>query len=344
MTEAISSSNSSNESDCRLVPINSIDLTQYLYKWFTIHRTDDETILNESWSSHSDCPTYPVEEFPCRVYMIDYDFDRRIRIWLNEREAQVTKCSDYIYQRYREDRMESCWVCKWVDINENWYIDPLEEIDETTIDKPDFYRLHGDRYTTYGDGGSNFLVYPVWIHENISISESRRKRLLTALYKLNNERKDFHPPPSPVEDIIDPDLLPFRPRSSFDRNYWLAKRLPELEEIYYDKDDLETDLRQGAFDNLSDHEKLRHTYEWLPSEFVIDKDGRVDIKTPIVHLPVLPEYKQTYDDIARVFHAMLPMFKKLKLIKTDINEEQKLQVIVKAQSYNLTAGEIFFLI
>jgi hypothetical protein len=35
---------------------------------------------------------------------------------------------------------------------------------------------------------------------------------------------------------------------------------------------------------------------------------------------------------------MLPMFEQLKLIKINANEVQRLQVIVKAQSYNLKAG------
>jgi hypothetical protein len=35
---------------------------------------------------------------------------------------------------------------------------------------------------------------------------------------------------------------------------------------------------------------------------------------------------------------MLPMFAQMKLIKLNSNENQKLQVIVKAQSYNLKAG------
>ncbi len=244
-----------------------------------------------------------------------------------------------MYDRCEPNRMQSCWVCKWIDVDKHWLIDLSEKIDGTTIDKPDFYRLHGDRQAEFGDGGEAFLVYPVWIHEQLPISESRRKRLLTVLQQLNEERQDFHPSPSPVEDIIDPDLLSCPPSPAFDRNQWIARRLNQLgppdnrESRYFKRD-----IARGDYENLSEHEQLRDTYQWLPSEFVIDQHGKVDILTPIHHLPPLPQYRQTYGDIAHIFHAMLPMFEQLKLIKINTNKEQRLQVIVKAQSYNLKAG------
>ncbi|WP_147477415.1 DUF4246 family protein, partial [Corallococcus sp. AB038B] len=89
------------------------------------------------------------------------------------------------------------------------------------------------------------------------------------------------------------------------------------------------DLTKGEYDDLSEHEQLRDTYQWLPSEFIIDQQGKVDILSSIHHLPPLPQYRQTYGDIAHIFHAMLPMFKQLKLIRTNTNEEQRFQVIVK---------------
>jgi len=322
---------------CNLIPFDSIHLTEYLYRWFTIHVTDQK-ILAELSSSRRNRQTPPIENYPCRVYLVEYERQERIRVWLNEHEAQVTKCSDYMHDKCKPDQMQSCWVCKWIDIDKNWLIDLSEEIDETTINKPDFYRLHGDRQTEFGDGGEAFLVYPVWIQEQLPVSESRRKRLLSILHQLNHERQDFHPAPSPVEDIIDPDLLPYRPPSTFDRNRWIARRLKQLETSGRGLRYFKRDLDEGAYDNLSEHEQLRDTYQWLPSEFVIDKHGKVDILTPIPHLPPLPEYRQTYGDIAHIFHAMLPMFEQLKLIKINTNEEQRLQVIVKAQSYNLKSG------
>ena len=99
------------------------------------------------------------------------------------------------------------------------------------------------------------------------------------------------------------------------------------------------DIKEDGYTDLSEHEKLRSTYQWLPTDFTIDENGRVDIVSPIHQLPLLPQNRQTYGDIARIFHAMIPMFKQLKVIRDDIpNVKQRLQVIIKVQSYNLQAG------
>lgn len=323
-----------------LIPFESIHPSEYLYRWFTIHVTDT-SILDELSSNRRYRKTPEIEQYPCRVFLVDFDFPKRIRVWLNEQEIQINKCSDYMFDRYTSDEMEPCWVCKWIEVEKYWLIDPSEVIDETTIDKPDFYRLHGDRHAEFGDGGEAFLFYPVWIQEQLPVTESRRQRLLSIFHQLNDERKDFHASPSPVEDIIDPDLLAYRPPATFERNQWIARKINQLETPNDRKlRDFKRDLGRGEYDTLSEHEQLRDTYQWLPSEFVIDQHGKVDIVTPIHHLPPLPKYRQAYGDIAHIFHAMLPMFEKLKLIKLNPNEEQRLQVIVKAQSYNLKAGKI----
>lgn len=335
------SMSSTNVDQQHLIPIDqdfSI-LFDKLYKWFTIHLTNEAT-LNELSSAGFNCPPDPIEKYPCRIFLLEIEPYQRIHVWLNEQEVEVDKCFDYMYKNYSPKRMKSCWVCRWIDWDEDWLIDINEIIDETTIDKPDFYRLHGDQETEYGDGGYSFLIFPVWIHENLPIKNSCRERLTQTLYTLNNERQDFHPSPSPVEDIIDPDLLPYRPPSTFDRNKWIERQKKQIGNSEYDQRKFKRDLANGVYDDLSEHDQIRATYQWIPSEFIIDKDGKVDIRTPIIHLPVLPEYRQTYGDIAKIFHAMLPMFEQLKIINLNSNQEQRLQVIVKAQSYNLKAGNI----
>ncbi|CAF1194575.1 unnamed protein product [Adineta steineri] len=281
------STSSTNADQHPLISVNDDLLFDYLNKWITIHLDDEET-LNELSSSDCHRETYPIEKYPCQMFLVDLEPCKRVRVWLNEREVEVDKCSDYMYEKYTEKRMKSCWV--------------------------------------------------LWIHENLPVKQSCRERLLNVLYKLNEERQDFHPNPSPVEDIIDPDLLPYRPPSTFDRNKWIERQQRRRRHSPRREDRFKRDLARGGYDDLSEHEKLRDTYQWLPSEFVIDKNGKVDIRTPIIHLPELPEYRQSYDDIAKIFQAMLPMFEQMKLIKLSSNEEQKLQVIVKAQSYNLKSG------
>ena len=320
-----------------LVPVTQLWISDYLHRWFTIH-INDEQLLKELSAGRFYAKTYEIEKFPCRVYMVDSEDNGRICIWLNEEEVQVDKCSDYVTDKVDRSRMQSCWVCKSVQVNPLWLIDLNEEIDETQIEKPDFYRLHGDRMMEFGDGGDAFLVYPVWIQEKLPVKDLYRRRLLDVLNQLNDERQDFHPSPSPVEDIIDPDLLPFRPPSAFDRNRWIARQQKQLENSDRKQRRFKRDVADGEYDTLSEHEQIRDTYQWLPSEFVIETTGRVDIRSPIHHLPVLPRYRETYDAIAHIFHAMLPMFEQLKLIRKTSEQEQRLQVIVKAQSYNLKAG------
>lgn len=322
-----------------LIPFSSIYPREYFYRWFTIHMTD-ETRLAQLSSNRYNRPTHPIQQYPCRVFLTDYDPSKgSIRVWLEGSEVEVNKCSDYMCEKYSPKQMKSCWVCKWINIDQDWLVDPSEEIDETTIDKPDFYRLDRDQETNYGDGGYSFLVYPVWIQEHLPVNESRRQRLLDVFYRLNDERQDFHPAPSPVEDIIDPDLLAYPPPTTFDRDRWIARRLRHLEKFSErEARHFKRDLTDGEYNDLSEHEQIRDTYQWLPSDFVIDREGKVDIKSPIHHLPAVPKYRQTYGDIAHIFHAMLPMFEKLKVIKLKTDQEQRLQVIVKAQSYNLKAG------
>ena len=329
---------SSNSTFDGLIPVSSVHPTELLCKCFTLHDTKLEAV-----ESVGVRPNYgqihSIETFPCEIYVIAYDEDDRIRIWLEEKEAAVNQCSDYIYDRCEPARMRSCWVCKWVHIGSHWLFNPAEVSDDTRMCRPDFYRLHGDRDVKYGDGGQNFLVYPVWIHEQLPVKEARRKRLLHALHQLNIQRQDVHASPSPVEDIIDPDLLPQRPPADFNRDQWIERRRQQDQGNDHQLRDFNRDLASGGYSVISEHEQLRDSYQWLPSDFVIDKDGKVDIRTPISHLPVLDEYRQTYGDIAQIFHAMLPMFEQLKLIRRERDVEQRLQVIVKAQSYNLKAGE-----
>ncbi|CAF3888918.1 unnamed protein product [Rotaria sp. Silwood1] len=92
----------------------------------------------------------------------------------------------------------------------------------------DFCRLHDDQHVLYDDGGGDFLVYPVCIHEQLPVTERHHTRLLDVIHDLSERRRDFHPYPLPAEDIIDPDLLPSRPGSTVDRNRWLERLLKQL--------------------------------------------------------------------------------------------------------------------
>ncbi|CAF5083578.1 unnamed protein product, partial [Rotaria sp. Silwood1] len=145
--------------------------------------------------------------------------------------------------------------------------------------------------------------------------------------------------PSPVEDIIDPDLLVCRP-SQFDREIWIKKRVKGYKDVDYDRyDDDDEKLEKKATVELdkeiTEHVKLRSTYQWMPAIFQIDQNSHVTITTPIPQLEKTSENEQLYRDIAQVFEAMLPAFRKAEIVGSEATAGNSLQVIVKAQSYNL---------
>ncbi|CAF3855440.1 unnamed protein product [Rotaria sp. Silwood1] len=175
----------------------------------------------------------------------------------------------------------------------------------------EFYRLAKDFHCSYGNGGDSFLQYPVWINESMKLNECR-ERLVQALHKHNNQRQNHQHEPSPVEDIIDPDLLVCRP-SQFDREIWIKKRVKEYKDDdynRYDDDDekLENKTTIELDKEIIEHVKLRSTYQWMPAVFQIDQNSHVTITTPIPQLERISENEQLYRDIVQVLEAMLPAF------------------------------------
>ncbi|CAF1106342.1 unnamed protein product [Didymodactylos carnosus] len=329
-------------------------LSNFIGQWVEIY--NDNPHYNLTDRRNTTLSVLPPLKFPCLMQIVDYDYSNivtqniRLKCWLLENEVNMSTVQSYFNPSFAN--MELTWVKRWVTFDQNWtfkFVDESELSSHPSADfirqKGEIYRICGDRQVEYGDGGQSDLVYPIWINERLSFPEHRRQRLTRRLLELNEQRQDFHPEPSPVEDIIDPDLLACRPMNT---RSWTERHLKELEEQKntwpYERDFrcFKRDLAQGEYDQLSDAIKLRETYQWLPSEFIIKKDGKIDICSPIYQLPVISENKQTYGDIATIFSKMLPMFEKMKLITLGGSgeEETKLQVIVKAQSYNLKPGMI----
>ncbi|CAF1536257.1 unnamed protein product [Didymodactylos carnosus] len=154
------------------------------------------------------------------------------------------------------------------------------------------------------------LEYPVWIldgkydsSDSTSSCDTTTAALLDDFYELNNERRDFHAHPSPVEDIIDPDLLIYRPQTAD------AEREEEM--------------------------SLRDQYQWIPSDFRVNRN-EVHIETPICHLPMNEKYENTYRNIEIIFEKLVPMFR--KIMSFNENGDTRLQVVVKVQSYNIKPG------
>lgn len=195
---------------------------------------------------------------------------------------------------------------------------------------------------SYGDSGSIGMEYPIWVCGGLSKSlpdtnRNVREELLEIFYRLNEERKDFHKQPSPVEDIIDPDLLVCKPIQPMAPPPSVLS-LPR-DSMYWLKDIYDPALRWN-YDPIA----LRGSYQWIPSEFRIchneNDDYQVHIETPISHLPMTEEYQSTYKNIEQIFTKLVPMFNKIFSFDQQ-DSDIRLQVIVKVQSYNIQPGKLY---
>jgi len=200
-----------------------------------------------------------------------------------------------------------------------------------------FLKIGNDEKVEYGDGGRIMLVSPLYFNKQLPINSDIKTNLTLQLNKLGDERKDWHEE-CPVLDIIDPDLNP---------NYLSPTDMQALvdEHIKYFKENnacidenSESDkvyLNKTVLTKFPESLSLRSQYKWIPTEFLITKDLHVKLLGPIHNLPTTGN-SELYANIVKVFEAMLPGFQKLNLLKE--NEDTILQVVVKAQRYEIKPG------
>ena len=130
--------------------------------------------------------------------------------------------------------------------------------------------------------------------------DSSKASLIASLEALGEERKDWHND-CPVLDIIDPDLAP---------NFYFASQ-------------------------PLGRRTTRSKYAWFPSDIIVRSDDSLKLLGPIHNLP--PQSNtQLYQSILTVFRKMIPGFRKLGIGKK--GQEYKVQVIVKAQKYEIAPG------
>ena len=84
---------------------------------------------------------------------------------------------------------------------------------------------------------------------------------------------------------------------------------------------------------------LRHAYQWRPAKFLVGADGPVTIAGDVHNVPPAPRWDPLRRAIAGVFEAMLLRWRALKVVPPAglSGEPTRLQVIVKAQRYNIDA-------
>jgi len=199
-----------------------------------------------------------------------------------------------------------------------------------------FLKIGNDEKVQYGDGGQMVIVAPLYYSKQLPLNTNVKTNLTIQLNKLGDERKDWHGE-CPVLDIIDPDLNP-NYLSPTDMQILIddnKKRYKEKNSIGDDDEDDIEQLNNNVLSKFPESLSLRSQYKWIPTEFLITKDLKMSLLGPIHNLPNRGN-SELYANIVKVFESMLPGFQKLNLLKE--NEDTKLQVVVKAQKYELKPG------
>lgn len=167
---------------------------------------------------------------------------------------------------------------------------------------------------------------------HIQLDELIKTKLLKEIKKFSvNTRLDYHPGSNnKVRDLVHPSVYPYvKGKKSKPKKVDFFKRPYESSK-----------------------------YQWLPSEFTIDSNGKCEISTYINNLPL--SEKPMYDSIANLFEQILPEFEKaysyVNSVKIFDKEEnlygsdklqlaklyltnRKLQVITKIVQVTLGPGE-----
>ncbi len=209
---------------------------------------------------------------------------------------------------------------------------------ETTMSPPldtKIKRAHVDFQMQYGDGGHDYLAYPVYYSNFPTLSESDRIEFFLLMEDLTR-RQGYRHESEPVEDLLDPDYNPQYPSKDF------ATR--RLEAINFHKNRASMLKEHYPYDcwgwefkyHIPPEATLRDTCQWVPTDFVVSSTGRVSIEGDIHNLPNNSENKSIYIKISQLFESMLPLFAKLNLFVE--GESSRLQVITKIQRYNIQAG------
>eukprot|EP01129_Flabellula_baltica_P004587 TRINITY_DN1600_c0_g1_i1.p1 TRINITY_DN1600_c0_g1~~TRINITY_DN1600_c0_g1_i1.p1 ORF type:complete len:537 (+),score=92.57 TRINITY_DN1600_c0_g1_i1:25-1611(+) len=218
---------------------------------------------------------------------------------------------------------------------EGFMVEGMEDV----VEHGGWYKGGYDAAFRHGDGGLNYYVFPVYVQPVLDVSSGTRLRFLQGVSEMNEELKDWHED-EPVEDVVDPNLHPYLfDEEDVDDFAEVMMRLSTtfrrrfvVNEIKYE---IVPAIKDGTFTE-PESLRLRRGMQWIPSEFVVRKNGDVSISSSINNLPPHSRNKGMYKCISRIFKAMVPGFKRLNLINED--KDTNLQVIVKIQNYRIPPG------
>lgn len=161
------------------------------------------------------------------------------------------------------------------------------EDEEHELDQDDFYdewELYPtpDVLNLFNKYMNRRISEGIWEEATDQALIDRTNRLVDAL--ATNEPVDIHPGTSDiVRDLVHPSLYPLLLSGSTDtskRNYWGRR-----------------------------HEESK--FQWLPTEFSVDAEGKATIASDINNLDT-DKYLELKDSLADIFTALLPGFEKVK--------------------------------
>lgn len=240
-------------------------------------------------------------------------------------------------------------------------------------DQRQIRKLFPDYTVEFGDGGMADLDFPVYSqgqlnHANEEVIRQRLARQLRGVDKLRNDVQ----PNGVVHDIIDPTLhanILSHEQISNEIATLDKRNKQSLRSCnYYDLDDVDAGGEAAKGENEYEQIKeKRGRFQWVPAvvrcSFTpsLQKSGTTSpaassaqqqnagdnsnlsrghwsacFQSPIAGVPERQYSPQFYQDIETVFSSMLPMFRKLGVLKDQDGDEcdyQDLQVITKVQQY-----------
>jgi len=97
-----------------------------------------------------------------------------------------------------------------------------------------------------------------------------------------------------------------------------------------------TKFNNGSF---KDGVELRGSYQWIPTDILVNANGKVKLMSPIHNLDPVLQNMDFYKLVAHVFRKMVPLFAKVNIINRD--RDTNLQVVIKAQSYHIPSRQSY---
>eukprot|EP01117_Protostelium_nocturnum_P013805 TRINITY_DN5194_c0_g1_i1.p1 TRINITY_DN5194_c0_g1~~TRINITY_DN5194_c0_g1_i1.p1 ORF type:complete len:525 (+),score=167.63 TRINITY_DN5194_c0_g1_i1:88-1662(+) len=194
--------------------------------------------------------------------------------------------------------------------------------------KREIYRAADDFECEYGDGGYSNVCRPIWVCDELKVSQVAIKNLKKGIATLSATRHDFQKN-KVVEDIVDPDLMP-HPSKFTSYKEMKLENLNKVKDTERSARRLIAEWRHLESDSSLD-ERVR--YQWIPSVVSFDAKGKARFLSEIHNLTKKKKTLGIYAALEGVLSSMSPMFQKLGVLEED--EESQLQIVVKVQRYNL---------